>query len=68
MIQFVIQKFELNPQPTWSDVKTLNVLKTDEAVVFKEAINSLDNFSENNPNYMYRLIEVLYTTRSPLQK
>ena len=60
MSEFVIQKLEFTPKLAWIDVKV-----TDKTL--EEAINSLDNFNKNNPNHMYRLVKVLYTTRSPLK-
>jgi hypothetical protein len=29
-----------------------------------QAVRSLKNYSENNPSYIYRIVEVHYTTRS----
>lgn len=57
---FIIQKMQLKPHPMWVDVKITR--GTAEA-----AIKSLNNYSHNNPTYQYRLVVVLYTTRSPLK-
>jgi len=60
MGEYVIQKLELRPHPVWVDVKSSD--KT-----LEEAIISLNNFSANNPSYIYRLVSVLYLTRSVLK-
>ena len=66
MKRYVIQKLELGKFPTWLDVKVIDNGNTPIGAVI-DAVQSLDNFSRNNPSHMYRLVVVLYTTRSPLK-
>lgn len=48
--RFVIQKLELRKDIVWIDVKG--------AMNAEEAMISLDNFVQNNPEYVYRIIKV----------
>ena len=66
MKRYIIQKLELGKHPTWFDVKRIEDGNTIEGALM-DAITLLDNFSSNSPSYMYRLVVVLYTTRSPLK-